>query len=298
MSGAPDATATGAGALLPAAITTPVATPASRHWPGSLAGRRILLIRPEDPGRGPDRLALALEQAGADCQAIASTRFAPPADGADLARMRENLRQGGAWTWVVFTSPRAVAALDPGDARPWPRVACAAVGPATAAALRAAGQEVVLCQERGGAEALGQRLAARLRPGDRVLLPAGDLAGEALAERLAATGAQVQALVAYRTLPRTLTSVEEAGLRGTADALVFSSGSGAAALLPLLHERVDAGWPGLWVALGPRTAADLRGLGLPVGAVAAAPSGAALVTALVRAFERSVETIDGASPHL
>lgn len=298
MSGAPDATATGAETLVPAAMTTSVAAPASRHWPGPLAGRRILLVRAEDPGRGPDQLALALEQAGADCQAIASTRFAPPVDGAALARARDDLRQGGAWTWAVFTSPRAAAALDPGDARPWPRVACAAVGPATAAALRAAGQEVALCQEEGGAEALGQRLAARLRPGDRVLLPAGDLAGEALAERLAATGAHVQVLVAYRTLPRSLNAVEEAGLRGAADALVFSSGSGAAALLPFLRERVAAGWPVLFVALGPRTAADLRGLGLPVGAVAAAPSGAALVTALVRAFERSVASIDGASPHL
>lgn len=249
-----------------------------------LAERYLLLVRPEDPDRGPDRLALALRQAGAEVFPIASTRFGPPADPATLNRAREDLRQGGRWDWIAFTSPRSVAALAPETAPPWPNLRCAAVGTTTAAALQAAGQAADLCQDQGGAEALGRLLSAHLRPGERVLLPAGDLADDRLASALTESGARVQVLEAYRTLPRRLAASEREALAAGADALIFTSGSGAAALGPLLEARLRNGLPGLWVALGPRTAAELRRLGLPVDAVAAAPSGSALVAALATAL--------------
>ena len=65
----------------------------------SLLGRRVLLIRPVDKGRVDDPLLTALRTAGAQATALASTRFAPPADEAALIHTRAQLEAGGVWAW-------------------------------------------------------------------------------------------------------------------------------------------------------------------------------------------------------
>lgn len=244
----------------------------------SLAGRRLILVRPAVAD--PDRLLSALRAAGARTTALASTGFAPPVDVAALERARVELAAGGAWDWVVFTSPRAVAALIPDAGVAWPEVAVAAVGSATAAALRAAGRAVALVGVAGAAD-LGRALAALLPAHARVLQPAGNLAGEDLQQALAAAGARVTRLESYRTVPRPLTAADLAALGEAPDAIVFTSGSGAAALLAGLRSRGSGLPPNARVAcLGPRTARDLAALGLRVDLVSPAADGSALVAAL------------------
>lgn len=246
----------------------------------SLAGRRLILVRPAVADADTDRLLSALQAAGARTTALASTGFAPPADVAALERARVELAAGGAWDWVVFTSPRAVAALIPDAGVTWPEVAVAAVGSATAAALRAAGRAVALVGIAGAAE-LGRALAALLPARARVLQPAGNLAGEDLQQALAAAGARVTRLEAYRTVPRPLAAADLAALGEAPDAIVFTSGSGAAALLASLRARGSGLPPDALVAcLGPRTARDLAALGLRVDLVSPAADGSALVAAL------------------
>ena len=237
-----------------------------------LAGRRVLLVRPADEGRFEDRLLGALRAAGARAVDVASTRFAPSADEAALARARAELSAGGVWDWAVFTSPRAVTALAP-------------VGPVTAAALAHAGQATELALEAGGAAALSLALAPRLRSGARVLLPMGNLAAAELEEVLAATGALPRRLEAYRTVPRPLSAADLAALREPSDAIVFTSGSGADSLLAGLRDRGRTLPAAALIAcLGPRTASDLAALGLRVDVVSPAPGGAALVAALAEAL--------------
>lgn len=246
----------------------------------SLAGRRLLLVRPEAADSAEDRLLSALQAAGARTTALASTGFAPPADVAALDRARAELAAGGAWDWVVFTSPRAVAAMLPDAGLAWPEVAVAAVGSATADALNAAGRTVALVGSAGAAD-LGRILAARLPAGARVLLPAGNLAGQELQQALVAAGAHVTRLEAYRTVPRPLAAADLAALGETPDAVIFTSGSGAAALLEGLRAHGRGLPPGPRVAcLGPRTARDLAALGLRVDLISPAADGAALVAAL------------------
>ena len=250
-----------------------------------LAGRRVLLVRPADEGRFEDRLLGALRAAGARAVDVASTRFAPSADEAALARARAELSAGGVWDWAVFTSPRAVTALAPAPAPPWPLLRVAAVGPVTAAALAHAGQATELALEAGGAAALSLALAPRLRSGARVLLPMGNLAAAELEEVLAATGALPRRLEAYRTVPRPLSAADLAALREPSDAIVFTSGSGADSLLAGLRDRGRTLPAAALIAcLGPRTASDLAALGLRVDVVSPAPGGAALVAALAEAL--------------
>ena len=256
-----------------------------------LAGQRLLLIRPADESRAGDRLKTALQEAGAAVIELASTRFAPPADTTALARTREALASGGAWDWVAFTSPRAAAALAADDAQRWPGVRVAAVGPATTAALIRAGQEVDLTIEEGGSAALGRALRTRLKPGMTVLLPLGDRAGNDLAEALANSGACVERLEAYRTLYRPMTEADLAALPVAADAIVFTSGSGAEAFLTSLKEHGRALPADARIAcLGPRTACDLTALGLCAAIVSPTPDGPALVAALVAALAPLVPT--------
>ncbi|HQZ70961.1 MAG TPA: uroporphyrinogen-III synthase [Anaerolineae bacterium] len=251
----------------------------------SLLGRRVLLIRPADKGRVDDPLLTALRAAGAQTTALASTRFAPPADEAALTHTRAQLEAGGVWDWAVFTSPRAVAALAPATAAPWPGLRVAAVGPVTAAALGRAGQTCELALEAGGAAALGRALAPRLTKGARVLLPLGNLARSDLADALVGSGALAQRVEAYRTFASPLAAADLAAFENRPDVILFTSGSGAAALLAGLGEQGLALPLGSVIAcLGPRTARDLAALGLRVDVVIPATSGAALVAALAEAL--------------
>ena len=95
------------------------------------------------------------------------------------------------------------------------------VGPGTAAAVRAAGIEPDLVPERFVAEGL----LAVFPPGPgRVLLPQAEAARPVLADGLRAAGWTVDAVVAYRTVPRRCAPDVLERARG-ADAITFTSGS-------------------------------------------------------------------------
>src|SRR5690606_33819083 len=132
--------------------------------------------------------------------------FAPPADGAPLARAIARWEEHD---WVVLTSPRGVEAVA-GALRATGRspAACppkrlAVVGPATGAAARALGWEPDLMPERFRATELLQRLVADAAPlkGVRILLPLAEAASDVLPAGLARAGASVDRVTAYRSVP-------------------------------------------------------------------------------------------------
>ena len=158
---------------------------------------------------------------------------------------------------VVFTSRFAVAALlerllaRGGDARRLAGARLAAIGRATAAALRRRGLAADLVAASEHTEGLLKALrSAGPLAGERVLLPRSALAGDALPAALHAGGAQVTAVTAYRNLPvPDPVRVDLAAI----DAAVFSSPSTVAAFRTLYGDHVPASLA-LWCR-GPRTRA-------------------------------------------
>jgi uroporphyrinogen-III synthase len=122
-----------------------------------------------------------------------------------------------------------------------------------------------------------------------VLVPRSEIADEALVDRLAARGASVEPVVAYRTvegpapslpLLRAALETSEAAPR----AVVFTSGSTARGLLSLA-DRLGGEVPARVrdlpaVCIGPTTAAEARRLGFAVAAESASQGVSAIADAV------------------
>jgi uroporphyrinogen III methyltransferase/synthase len=208
-----------------------------------LLGRRIVVTRARPQASG---LAARLEALGAETISSPAIRIEPPDDPAPL---REAVRSAAAFDlphrggqaagrhgWIVFTSPNGVEAFFAAmkaeglDARALGGAGrqVAAIGPATAARLAAFGIRADLEPETFTSAALAEALAARqdLR-GVPILLLRADIAPKDLGEALAARGAAVHEVTAYRTVAD-LASREAARAlldRGEADWITFTSSS-------------------------------------------------------------------------
>jgi len=224
-----------------------------------LAGVRVAVTR--DATRTADLVA-PLEAFGAEVLVVPLVRVEPiepstlGAALADLAR----------YDWAAFTSRHAVRLVLEalGDARPLAGLRIAAVGAATAEALRAAGLAVPVVPERHSAEGLLDALAAAggVR-GARVLYVAASGARDVLPRGLEQLGAAVTQMTAYRTVfdadgaaaLRTLLA------RGAVDVATLAAPSAARALVAAAGEasrRLPV------VTIGPVTTAAAREAGLRV----------------------------------
>jgi uroporphyrinogen III methyltransferase/synthase len=142
------------------------------------------------------------------------------------------LREGvsSRWDWIIFTSANgveaffeALAAID-GDARSLHTTQVAAVGEATAQALRARGVRADFVPSKATGEVLGQEIGS-IR-GARVFLPVSNLTDTRLADALRKRGALIEQVAAYETISQPL---DDERLRevAEADAITFSSASTA-----------------------------------------------------------------------
>ena len=239
-----------------------------RPWEGGrapLSGRVVLLPRLKED----DRIASALERAGARVLRAAVTRTVP-GEAAALEATARRIVAGEA-AWLVLTSARTVEALAPYLNVPVPSaLRVAVVGPATARAgteltetapdLVARGSAAALLEEPELAGPLPAPNAAR-----RVLLPASALADPALADGLRRAGWEVEQVAAYTTVTadaRTLPpDLDGAWAAGGVDAVVLTAPSTTRAVLELLGPPPQG--TGL-VAIGATTAAATRKLGRPL----------------------------------
>jgi uroporphyrinogen-III synthase len=188
----------------------------------------------------------------------------------------------GTYDWVVVTSPngaaRVGAALDGAglDARAFAGARVAAIGPATAAALRTIGVRADLVPERFVAESLLDAMAAGSGPG-RALLARAEVARDVLPHGLRDRGWEVDVVDAYRTVPATLTDEQRAAIQH-ADVITFTSSS----TVDRFVEAVGAGAvPAVVACIGPVTAASARVHGLSVAVEADVHTVGGLVDALV-----------------
>ncbi len=154
----------------------------------------VVVTRDEDEG-GP--LSALLRAGGASVLLWPAVRILPPSDPAPLERALASAAAGG-FDWIVFASRHAVrAVLERLPERPAVRVA--AVGERTAEALRQGGWTADVVPREASAASLLAQLAAQLAPDARVLYPASSRALPALPTGLAALGAEVSQVEAYRT---------------------------------------------------------------------------------------------------
>ena len=278
-----------------------------------LSGRVVLLPRLKER----DRIASALERAGAMVLRAAVTRTVP-GDAAALEATARRIVAGEA-AWLVLTSARTVEALvpyllaeagvgsaiwrhglhqEPGTPDPHnspstpaiPPLRVAVVGPATARAwteltgtapdLVARGSATALLKEPELAGPLPAPNAAR-----RVLLPASALADPALADGLRRAGWEVEQVAAYTTVTAEAhdlpPDLEHRWATGGVDAVVLTAPSTTRAVLELLGPPPQG--TGL-VAIGATTAAATRELGLTVAAVAPSPTPEGVLQATIDAI--------------
>lgn len=255
-----------------------------------LFGRRIVVTRPREQA---GELAQQLEERGAEVVAFPTIALVPPPDPGALDRA---VAAASTYDWIVFTSANGVRAflerLDALglDVRSLAGVRLAAIGPETGAALGRRLLRAAVVPGEFRAEGLLAALGDEDVRGRRVLLPRAAGARAILPVELAARGAHVDEVIAYRAVPPP--DADVAGLRaalaaGAIDALTFTSSSTVTNFASLVGtdtlRALAPGRPAV-ACIGPVTAATARDLGLVVDVEPAAYTVPALIEALTAHF--------------
>jgi len=186
----------------------------------------------------------------------------------------------GDYDLVCLTSPNAPALLLErigGDARRLAGVDVAAIGPGTAAAIRAIGILPDVVAERAIAEGLLDALGARIA-GRRVLVARAEEARDALPDGLHAAGAErVDVVPLYRTVAEVPPGPDVLA----ADLVTFTSSSTVRFFVAAFAGRDLAAVRG--VSIGPITSATMRDLGIPIIAEATQHDLDGLIEAVIAA---------------
>jgi uroporphyrinogen-III synthase len=245
----------------------------------SLKDKRILITRPR--AQAAD-LCDKLAALGAIPIVFPTIEIAPLED---TSLLDEAIRKLDQYQWIIFTSVNGVKAF-------WDRLAVvgadlvpalkyAAIGPATALALRAHGITVTLIPDEYVAESILANI------GDvrdqRILLPRAEIARETLAIELQQRGAHVDEIAAYRTMPAAPDPFGLTELQRGVDVITFTSSSTVRNFIQLVGR--DSISPSTLIAcIGPITANTARELGLRADIMANEYTMNGLVAALVAHF--------------
>jgi uroporphyrinogen III methyltransferase / synthase len=250
--------------------------------PVPLSGRTVVITRSGPRSHG---LVEALHRAGAETVEVPLTEQAGPSDGG--AALRAAAKEVEGYRWVVFTSVNAVERLmgEWRDARALGATLVAAVGPATADALRTAGVEPDLVPVEHRAAGLVAEFPD-YEPGSAgnlVLFPCAEQAPSTIPEGLRGKGWEVRRVVAYRTVALPPPDSWLLDRMAHADAVTFAASSSAAAYAALKGpDGAPLRVPPVVICMGPTTAKDARGLGMRGVEEADGPSTEGIVAALVR----------------
>ncbi len=231
-----------------------------------LAGRVILVTRARE--QAPD-FAARLEEAGGSVMLVPTIAIEPPASWVPLDAALDRAAQ---YRWAVFTSVNGVEmvrrrlALTGRGSEVLASCRIAAIGPATAEALRTWGLHPAVVPPEYVAESLVDRMRPVIAPGDRVLLARAAETRDVLVRELDRMGAIVDEVPAYRTRA----AREQAGglkallAERRIDVVTFTSSSTVKNFCALVG-RTEIGplMRGVLVAsIGPITRATAAGLGL------------------------------------
>ncbi len=231
--------------------------------PLPLEGLRVVVTRPKVRAA---ELVAGLRARGATPILFPAIEITPTKD---LERLDQALAELPAYQWLVFTSVNSVAltwqrmaAIDL-DPQSHPSLRVAAIGPATAAALRERGVEPDFVPQVFIGESVGRELPDAA--GARVLLPRAAGARPALPRILRARGATVDEIPIYRAVAATPRPESLDDLRQGVAALTFTSPSTVQHFVFILrHAGLDPlALPGdpVVACIGPVTTAAAQGHG-------------------------------------
>lgn len=249
----------------------------------TLAGRTVLVTRPAAQSA---RLVQLLQSRGAQVLTLPLLRIEALADTTLPAKLDAAMRADG---WI-FTSVNAVMHTRALRAPPWPP--CHAIGAATAAAIRTAGQAQVHTPPHGStSEDLLSLDEFQQVQGRHFLLCSGVGGRDVMAPELRRRGATVERVDVYRRVPlhpddRTLAQHVE-----RSDALICTSGESLRHLDQLAPAATRAQLHGRVLVVPSARVLELaRSLGFVAAHCAPAITDDAFVACLERAFARPAGT--------
>lgn len=259
--------------------------------PQPLTGRRIVVTRAREQA-GP--LCEQLERLGAEVIALPLIRIAPAAEPS----VRDDVfAEIGTYEWLVFSSANGVRYFFEAffskftDIRAIGGLRIAAVGPATAAAVRQLHLAVDVMPEKHVGEALADALIEQQTMDSvKVLVVTGDRNRDVIVQRLNDARAIVDQFPVYKTENADLASdaTAEDFRKGGADAILFTSSSGVSSFVDqagLLALAKNAKQP-VAGSIGPVTSDTMRKVGMPIGFEAHEATIEGLVRALVAKLGR------------
>ncbi len=210
-----------------------------------------------------------LAAAGARCLEVPTLEIEPPDDFGPVDAAIAHLAD---YAWVIFTSANGVAAFferlfEQGrDLRTLAGAKLAAIGPATAQALRDRGLVADVVPHSFVAEDLAAALLPLMTPGSRVLLARAAQAREVLPETLARAGVQVEVVPVYQVkkpadLPAEARPIIESG---QIDLLTFASSATVHNFAALVgpEKFQELARKALVATIGPITSATLQEYGI------------------------------------
>lgn len=257
-----------------------------------LFGKRVLLTRPREQG---ERTASLLREQGADPVVMPTIEIGPPADFAPLDRALSEL---ATYDWVAFTSENGVArtwerlASLGRDARAFGSSKLAAIGPGTAAALKAHGLTADVMAKEFRGEGLTRAMLDSMgeRRGRVVVLRAKE-AREVLPDALREAGCHVDVIAAYEThsVSRArIDAIADVLDRAAVDAITFTSASTVRSVCDALGARAPTLLAKVKVvSIGPITSDAATERGVRVDATAAEHSLPGVIAALAGVFAGS-----------
>ncbi|MDR2990575.1 MAG: uroporphyrinogen-III synthase [Burkholderiaceae bacterium] len=242
---------------------------------------RVIVTR---PAQEAERWVRDLRVRGWVAEALPLIAILPVADAAARAAIQQARARLGGYRAAMFVSGHAVryffdADADAGEALAGMETGAWATGPGTARALAQAGWPPMRIDvpdtdagEQADSEALWARVQAQIQPGARVLIvrggdASGRPAGRAwLTDQLAAAGAQVDTVAAYRRAPPVWDAAQQALARAAlqdGSVWLLNSSEAAANLSALGRDLVSGLIPqnARAVATHPRIARAARAAG-------------------------------------
>jgi uroporphyrinogen III methyltransferase / synthase len=248
-----------------------------------LFGKRVLVTRSRTQASA---LAELLRAEGAVPIELPTLELRPVADDDQLESMVQQL-QARKYAWCLFTSPNAFefvfACIERSrrDARVFAGCKLAALGSATASALRSRGLLPEITAGEFTSVGLLESLPIDIG-GARVLLPRAEGGSDELTSGLKARGASVDEVVLYESAPPSRPDQDALQLLrdGRIDIATFASSSSLRNLATLLDNDIAALRRCVIACIGPVTAATAREFGLEVSVEASTHTIPALVEAL------------------
>ena len=253
---------------------------------GLLSGKRIVVTRAREQA---SELAEMLEKRGAEAVVFPTIKLVPPSD--NYAALDDAVIKIGTYDWLCFASAPAVHAFCARlaragkDARSFAGAQIAAVGPATAEALKSHG----LCIDFQPSVMTGAGLGAEL-PGEafgkNFLIPRAKDGDDGLLEALTGREATIDAVVAYENVvdAADADTIKPRLSDGTIDAVTFTSSSTVRNFVSALG-RTALPESVVVACIGPTTAKTAEEvLGRAPDVVAAEPTMSGLVDSLERYY--------------